>query len=304
MLRIRQIVFVVRDLAASSRRLAELLALDAPFRDPGVAEFGIDNAVFAFGDQFIELVSPVRADTAAGRHLDRRGEGGYMLILQADDFEGAHARIRALGVRTVWEKTLPDIRAMHLHPKDIGGAIVSVDQPVPPASWRWGGPSWRIQGGARGRQRVVGVTVAAADPPAMAARWAEVLGRPAAIPHGQRHAPRARWRRRRLHRRAPGPRRHHRRRAASGRRGGRPERGKRPGERSVRFNRGFRDAHSAGVAVVRRLISATEAVMKEGTRVRTLSRRLSLPRRQLASGCRYRASSLRQSWHRRCRRAN
>jgi hypothetical protein len=184
MLRIRQIVFVVRDLAASSRRLAELLALDAPFRDPGVAEFGIDNAVFAFGDQFIELISPVRADTAAGRHLDRRGEGGYMLILQADDFEGAHARIRALGVRTVWEKTLPDIRAMHLHPKDIGGAIVSVDQPVPPASWRWGGPSWRIQGGARGRQRVVGVTVAAADPPAMAARWAEVLGRPAAISHG------------------------------------------------------------------------------------------------------------------------
>lgn len=182
-LRIRQIVFVVRDLAAGSRRLAELLALDPPFRDPGVAEFGIDNAVFAFGDQFIELVSPVRAGTAAGRHLDRRGEGGYMLIVQTGDFEDAHSRVRALGVRTVWEKTLPDIRAMHLHPKDIGGAIVSIDQPVPPASWRWGGPSWRIQGGARGRQRVVGVTVAAADPPAMAARWADVLGRPAAVPH-------------------------------------------------------------------------------------------------------------------------
>jgi catechol 2,3-dioxygenase-like lactoylglutathione lyase family enzyme len=184
MLRIRQIVFVVRDLAAGSRRLTELLALDPPFRDPGVAEFGIDNAVFAFGDQFIELVSPVRAGTAAGRHLDRRGEGGYMLILQTDAFDDVQARMRALGVRTVWEKTLPDIRAMHLHPKDIGGAIVSIDQPVPPASWRWGGPSWRMQAGARGRQRVVGVTVAAADPPAMAARWAEVLGRPVATPHG------------------------------------------------------------------------------------------------------------------------
>ena len=73
---------------------------------------------------------------------------------------------------------------MHLHPKDIGGAIVSIDEPVPPASWRWGGPSWRVQGGARGRQRVVGVTVDAADPSAMAARWAEVLGRPATHPHG------------------------------------------------------------------------------------------------------------------------
>ena len=182
MLRIRQIVFVVRDLAASSRRLAEMLALDPPFRDPGVAEFGLDNAVFAFGDQFVELVSPVRAGTAAGRHLDRRGEGGYMLIVQTDDFEGARERLHALGVRTVWEKTLPDIRAMHLHPKDIGGAIVSIDEPVPAASWRWGGPSWRIQEGARGRQRVVGVTVEATEPRAMAARWAEVLGRPAAVP--------------------------------------------------------------------------------------------------------------------------
>ena len=183
MLRIRQIVFVVHDLAASSRRLAELLALDPPYRDPGVAEFGIDNAVFAFGDQFVELVSPVRAGTAAGRHLDRRGEGGYMLIVQTDDFEGARARLGALGVRTVWQKALPDIRAMHLHPKDIGGAIVSIDEPLPPESWRWGGPLWRVQAGARGRQRVVGVTVEAADPRAMAARWAEVLGRPAPHPH-------------------------------------------------------------------------------------------------------------------------
>jgi hypothetical protein len=175
MLRIRQIVFVVRDLATTSRRLAELLALDPPYRDPGVAEFGIDNAVFAFGDQFIELISPVQGGTAAGRHLERRGEGGYMLILQTDDFDRDRARVRALGVRTVWEKSLPDIRAMHLHPKDIGGAIVSIDQPVPAASWRWGGP-WRQQHGRRGEQRVVAVTVEAGRPSEMAQRWAQVLG--------------------------------------------------------------------------------------------------------------------------------
>jgi hypothetical protein len=103
--------------------------------------------------------------------------------VQTDEFDGARERLRALGVRTVWEKALPDIRAMHLHPKDIGGAIVSIDEPVPPGSWRWGGPSWRVQGGARGRRRVVGVTVEAADPRAMAARWAEVLGLAAAVPH-------------------------------------------------------------------------------------------------------------------------
>ena len=37
-MRIRQIVFVVRDLATSAARLARMLALDAPYRDPGVGE--------------------------------------------------------------------------------------------------------------------------------------------------------------------------------------------------------------------------------------------------------------------------
>src|SRR4030095_13021900 len=90
------------------------------------------------------------------------------------------ARIRALDVRTVWEKELPDIRAMHLHPKDIGGAIVSIERAVPPAPWRWGG-AWRRQDGRRGDQRVVEVTVEATRPREMAQRWAQVLG-PDAVP--------------------------------------------------------------------------------------------------------------------------
>ena len=176
MMRIRQIVFAVRDLANGRARLASLLGLDPPFRDPDVAVFGIDNAVYAFGDQFVELISPIQEGSAAGRALDRRGDCGYMLLLQTDDFERERARIAALGVRTVWQAEFADIRAMHLHPKDLGGAIVSVDQPQPSASWRWGGPGWRPQRGRAGAQRVVGVTVAAHDPSAMAARWAEVLG--------------------------------------------------------------------------------------------------------------------------------
>ena len=186
MLRIRQVVFVVRDLATSSRQLSGLLALDPPYRDPGVAEFGIDNAVYAFGDQFIELISPIAEGTAAGRHLERRGEGGYMLILQTDDFDRDRARLRGLGVRTVWEKELPDIRAMHLHPRDIGGAIVSIDEPVPAASWRWGGP-WRRQEGRRGDQRVVAVGVEAARPRQMAQRWAQVLGGGAVLTEDGEH---------------------------------------------------------------------------------------------------------------------
>jgi hypothetical protein len=149
-MRIRQIVLAAHDLPAGRAALAALLPLGAPFRDPGVAEFGIDNAVFGFGDQFIEVISPTRPDTACGRHLARHGDSGYMLILQTDDFAREQARWAALGLRTVWNTTYPDITAAHLHPKDVGGAIVSVDEPRPAASWRWGGPDWQVQPGALG----------------------------------------------------------------------------------------------------------------------------------------------------------
>lgn len=183
-MRIRQIVFAAAGLQAGAHSLATLLGLDRPYRDPGVAEFGLDNAVFVLGDQFVEIVSPTRAGTTAGRLIDRRGDCGYMLILQTDDFDRELARFERLGVRRVWAKDLDDIRATHLHPKDIGGAIVSIDQPTPPASWRWGGPDWRLQPGLAAQQRVVGVTVAADDPAAMAARWAQVLGLGAPVAQG------------------------------------------------------------------------------------------------------------------------
>ena len=176
MMRIRQVVFAVRDLVPSKARLASLLGLDPPYRDPGVAEFGIDNAVYVFGDQFVELIAPARAGTAAARAIDRRGDCGYMVLLQTDDFDRERAHIATLRVRSVWQADLTDIRAMHLHPKDLGGAIISIDQPKPASAWRWGGPDWRPQPGRAGAQRVVGVTVAAHDPGAMAARWAQVLG--------------------------------------------------------------------------------------------------------------------------------
>ncbi|MEO7854252.1 MAG: VOC family protein [Rubrivivax sp.] len=175
-MRIRQIVFAARELASNSSTLAQLLAVEPPYADPGVAEFGLHNAVYVFGDQFIEIVAPTREGTTAGRLIERRGDSGYMLILQTDDFDRELARLDALNVRRVWNVALPDIRAMHLHPKDIGAAIVSIDQPVPAPSWRWGGPQWHVQAGPAGTQRVTGVTVAASDPQAMAQRWASVLG--------------------------------------------------------------------------------------------------------------------------------
>jgi hypothetical protein len=178
-MRIRQIALVARELDRTVARLCETLDAEVCFSDPGVSEFGLHNALIAFGDTFLEVVSPTRADTTAGRLLDRRGgDGGYMVILQSDDLAADRARVDSLKARVVWQIALKDIASFHLHPKDIGGAIVSLDQPVPPASWRWAGPEWQHKRRSRVASQIIGAELQAEQPQAMAARWAEVLDRP------------------------------------------------------------------------------------------------------------------------------
>jgi hypothetical protein len=120
-----------------------VLGVEVCFRDPGVAEFGLHNALMPIGSCFLEVVSPTRPDTTAGRLLARRGgDGGYMVIVQTDDLDRDRKRMGELGVRIVWEIELPDARTIHLHPRDVGAAIVSLDQ-MPEPEWRWAGPRWR-----------------------------------------------------------------------------------------------------------------------------------------------------------------
>jgi hypothetical protein len=175
--RLRQAVLAAADIEPLAAALRSTLGLGEPFRDPGVSLFGLQNVVFAIGDCFIEVVSPTQADTAAGRYMERHGgDGGYMVIFDVEDLDGARSRALAAGVRIVWQLDLPDISGTHLHPADMRGAIVSIDRSHPYGSWRWGGPEWTERIGTPAGGRLAGVTIAVADPAAVAARWGEVLG--------------------------------------------------------------------------------------------------------------------------------
>lgn len=171
--RLRQAVLAARDLESVADRLRRALGLGPPYADPAVAHFGLRNAVFALGDTFLEVVSPIRPGTSAGRLLDRRGgDCGYMLMFQVEDLPAARERVREEGVREVFEVSLDDMAEVHLHPADMRAAIVSLSQPNPPESWRWGGPDWQARSAA---MRVVGATITVAQPVGVAARWQGIL---------------------------------------------------------------------------------------------------------------------------------
>lgn len=179
--RLRQAVLAARDLERTVERLRQELALGEPYRDPAVAHFGLENAVFAIGDTFLEVVSPVDpqnpAARAAVRQLERSGreQCGYMAMLQVDDLRGARQRARAAGVREVFEVELDDMSEVHLHPGDMRGAIVSLSAPEPSESWHWGGPGWK---GRAAAGQVAGIVIAVADPDTVAQRWITIAGGP------------------------------------------------------------------------------------------------------------------------------
>jgi hypothetical protein len=175
--RLRQVVLAARELDPVAASLEAALGVRDAFHDEGVGHFGLRNAVYALGDTFVEIVSPQQPDTSAGRYLDRRGgDCGYMVMFEVADAGATRKRLTELGVRTIWETEHDDITDLHLHPKDVAGAIVALDVTRPVGSWRWAGPGWVGAVPAFGPGGLTGLTVAAVDPQETAGRWAAVLG--------------------------------------------------------------------------------------------------------------------------------
>ena len=155
--------------------LNKLFGLEVAFNDPGVGHFGLENAVMPLGTDFLEVVSPIEENTTAERYLHKRGgDGGYMVIIQVDDFDRSKSLVNDYKIGIVWDTDLPEAKAIHLHPKQMGGAIVSLDWMNPKESWKWAGPEWNkyITDDIKG---IDGVEIQANNPEEMFNRWKDIL---------------------------------------------------------------------------------------------------------------------------------
>lgn len=184
-MKLRQCVFVARDLESSCTELCDVLGLDVAFRDPAVGKWGLANVVCPTGHDFLEIVSPTQAGTSAGRYLDRRkGDGGYMVILQVGDAAAERARVTGLGVRAVEQKDMPEYRYTHFHPADTGGVLLSLDQTVAPAGvdpelwWPPAEKNWLAKSRSDVTDGLAGVEIQCKDPDESADLWSRLLNRP------------------------------------------------------------------------------------------------------------------------------
>ena len=191
-MRIRQIVFAADSLQPTLETLCTVLGGQVIFRDRGVAHFGLENGLLVSGGDFIEVVSPLpnETETAAGRHLARRGDSFYMLIFQCDDARPHIERLAEKGLRPVWNHDADGLVATHFHPRDFGAAIVSIDSMPPDAgdeAWHspdahWFWARWPDIDKPRAEETAAGAVAAlelrAPDAAALAQQWADSLQRP------------------------------------------------------------------------------------------------------------------------------
>jgi hypothetical protein len=182
-LRVRQIALVANKLAPIVEDMKNVLGLEVCFRDPGVKVFGLENALWPVGNQFIECVSPIQENTAGGRYLQRRkGDGGYMCIMQCEDHAPVKERVAKLGIRKVIDHDTAHFHNMQLHPRDTGGTFLEIDhQPGGEAvdgPWEPAGKNWKPFVRTDVVKAITGVEIQSPEPDALAKRWAEILNLP------------------------------------------------------------------------------------------------------------------------------
>jgi hypothetical protein len=181
MLRLRQICLVARHLDPIVDELKTVLGLEECFRDPVVLKYGLENVLAPVGRNFLEIVAPIRSDTAAERYIDRRGgDGGYIIILQCDDPKRRRSIYSELNIRIANSMDYGDFIGTQLHPKDTGGCMLEVDHQegnVIDGPWHPAGNQWENAVQLKTVKEITGATLQAQHPHILATHWGKILDR-------------------------------------------------------------------------------------------------------------------------------
>jgi|TARA_Y100000310_G_scaffold345775_1_gene469688 hypothetical protein len=185
-IQLRQICLIAHELDSTIDNLSQILGINKCYVDPGVAVYGLENTLLPVGRNFLELVVPVKEGTAGGRYLERRsGDGGHMVICQADNKENQQAvRQRALdnGVRIASESERENWNICQIHPGDMIASFLEIDWDVHnDFNGNWepvGGTGWEDKVDQSVTQDYRGVELQGPDPASLAELWGKVTGIP------------------------------------------------------------------------------------------------------------------------------
>jgi methylmalonyl-CoA/ethylmalonyl-CoA epimerase len=81
----------------------------------------------------LQLLAPLNSDSTIAKFLERSGEGMQQLAFRVTDIEQAMANVLDAGMRLIYpESRIGTAGSLinFVHPKDVGGVLVELVQPV------------------------------------------------------------------------------------------------------------------------------------------------------------------------------
>ncbi|HEX3549819.1 MAG TPA: methylmalonyl-CoA epimerase [Candidatus Elarobacter sp.] len=127
---IDHVAIVVKDLEATIRLYTETLGFSQVYRET-VADQGVEAVGLRTGDAVIELLRPLREDSAIAKYRGDADTRLHHTAYRVADIRAELARLRAAGVRLIDEEPR---RGAHgntiafLHPKSTGGVLIELCQ--------------------------------------------------------------------------------------------------------------------------------------------------------------------------------
>jgi methylmalonyl-CoA epimerase len=124
------VAIAVRDLDAAVAWYAE--AFDASVAHREIVERdGVEEALLAVADSYVQLLTPIREDSPVAKYLDSRGEGLHHVGYRVADCREALRQAVAAGARAIDAEPRPGSRGTtvaFLHPKTGFGTLIELVQ--------------------------------------------------------------------------------------------------------------------------------------------------------------------------------
>ena len=98
-----------------------------------VEEQGVEAVLLDVGENHVELLAPLGADTPVGRFLAKQGPGLHHVAYQVKDIDATLERLRQAGLQLIDEQPRTGIRGSRvafMHPRATAGVLTEIVQPA------------------------------------------------------------------------------------------------------------------------------------------------------------------------------
>jgi methylmalonyl-CoA epimerase len=98
-----------------------------------VEEQGVEAVLLDVGENHVELLAPLSADTPVGRFLAKQGPGLHHVAYQVKDIEATLEQLRKAGLQLIDQEPRTGIRGSRvafMHPRATAGVLTEIVQPA------------------------------------------------------------------------------------------------------------------------------------------------------------------------------